>query len=69
MVDRSRLVPVVTVRIETDVPTDSIGERIKTAMFEELQVTPKVEFVNVGDLPRFEGKAKRVVVKEREQTG
>ncbi|WP_275039036.1 acyl-CoA synthetase family protein [Saccharolobus islandicus] len=35
-------------------------EQLLTVAF----VTPEVEFVSLGTLPRFEGKSKRVVIKE-----
>ncbi|AWR95759.1 phenylacetate--CoA ligase family protein [Acidianus brierleyi] len=48
-------------RIEVDQPSDTIKkkliEEIRTVSF----VTPEIEFVKIGTLPRFEGKSKRVI--------
>ena len=50
--------------METEKPSDKLREKlieeIKTVTF----VSPEIEFVDLGTLPRFEGKSKRVIIKE-----
>lgn len=55
--------------IKIEPASDQIGEdRIKKAVHKfkdtvayNVKITPEVEVVNMGNLPRFEGKAKRIV--------
>lgn len=64
VVDRINATPIVTVKVETDKPSENLAARIRAAFLNELLVRPEVEFVKQGDLPRSEGKAKRVIVKQ-----
>ncbi len=64
VVDKTGVTPSVSVRVETNSPSKELSEKIRTAFLEELLVRPDVEFVKYGALPRFEGKARRVVVKQ-----
>ncbi|MEM4041905.1 MAG: phenylacetate--CoA ligase [Saccharolobus sp.] len=52
------------IKVETEKPSDKLREKlieeIKTVAF----VSPEIEFVDLGTLPRFEGKSKRVIIKE-----
>ncbi|MBI4257631.1 MAG: phenylacetate--CoA ligase [Thaumarchaeota archaeon] len=64
VVDKTGATPLVTVRVETDRADEGLEDRVRSAFLNELLVRPEVEFVKQGDLPRFEGKAKRVVVKQ-----
>jgi phenylacetate-CoA ligase len=63
IVDKSNVTSTISVKIETDNPSESLKEKIRAAFLEELIVRPDVIFVKQGELPRFEGKARRVLVK------
>lgn len=51
-------------KLEVENPSNElkhkIVEEIRTVAF----VTPEIEFIKVGSLPRFEGKSKRVIIME-----
>ncbi|MEM4147114.1 MAG: AMP-binding protein, partial [Metallosphaera sp.] len=49
--------------IETSSPSEDLRKRIINEIKNVTFVSPEVDFVSVGTLPRFEGKAKRVVLK------
>jgi phenylacetate-CoA ligase len=67
--DREGPIDQMTIRIEATSDLFSQGleglegfrSRIIHALREELQVTPQVEFVEVGTIPAGEGKAQRVI--------
>ena len=51
-------------KVETPFPTPALEDRIKALVESVAFARPKIEFVAPGTLPRFEGKAKRVVILE-----
>jgi len=51
-------------KIETPFPSDALAQRIANEVQIATFARPKVEFVPPNTLPRFEGKAKRVVILE-----
>ncbi|MEM2212461.1 MAG: phenylacetate--CoA ligase [Candidatus Nezhaarchaeales archaeon] len=55
---------VIRVEVPKDKQTPELKERIERELDRTLFVAPPVEIVDVGVLPRFEGKAKRVIFKE-----
>ncbi|MCR5637050.1 MAG: phenylacetate--CoA ligase [Clostridiales bacterium] len=61
----------VTVEIPSSMPnntihnTENIEKKITSAMHSALNITAKIKLVEFGSLPRFEGKAKRVVDKRK----
>lgn len=64
IVDKSTREHRLIIRVETE----KLSEKLREKLIEEIRtvafVTPEIEFVNVGTLPRFEGKSKRVIIKE-----
>jgi phenylacetate-CoA ligase len=66
VIDKSKLPYEFIVRLE--VPTTqrspALVERILSEFKNNLFIEPKIEVVEPGSLPRFEGKSKRVIVKE-----
>ncbi len=69
--DKTRIPNELTIRIEVEKAVLEKRERnahFMKALLDELRgaifVTPRVELVEEGSLPRFEGKSKRVVIKE-----
>ncbi|WP_338604267.1 phenylacetate--CoA ligase [Sulfolobus tengchongensis] len=64
VVDRSTREHRLIIRVETEKPSEKLREKLIEEIRTVAFVTPEVEFVDVGTLPRFEGKSKRVVIKE-----
>ncbi|MEM3912253.1 MAG: phenylacetate--CoA ligase family protein, partial [Saccharolobus sp.] len=64
IIDKSSREHRLIIKVETEKPSDKLREKlieeIKTVTF----VSPEIEFVDLGTLPRFEGKSKRVIIKE-----
>ncbi|MCY0858855.1 MAG: phenylacetate--CoA ligase [Sulfolobaceae archaeon] len=52
------------IRVEVDNPSDKLREKLIEEIRAVAFVTPEIEFVNRGELPRFEGKSRRVIIKE-----
>lgn len=64
-VDRTKPVHDLIVKIELAANSDpDLKSRIQASLHRRLFIQPIVEIVKPGSLPRFEGKSKRVVVKE-----
>ena len=65
VVDRTRPVHDLVVKIElADNSDPDLRGRIQASLHRRLFIQPNVEIVKLGSLPRFEGKSKRVIVKE-----
>jgi phenylacetate-CoA ligase len=66
VVDRTTSVHDLIIRIEldSDLTPPEVPQKIVASLRRGLFIEPKVEFLQPGSLPRFEGKSKRVVVKE-----
>jgi phenylacetate-CoA ligase len=66
VVDRTTPVHEFIIKIELDSSQTPPGgrERIEGSLRRSLFIEPKVEFLQPGSLPRYEGKSKRVIVKE-----
>ena len=54
------VVTVVVECVEAEADTEELKNRLRQALREELVVTPEVELVEPGTLPRTEFKAKRI---------
>jgi len=66
VIDKSKLPYDFVVKLEvlSDERSPALVERILNEFKNNLFIEPKIEIVEPGSLPRFEGKSKRVVVKE-----
>ncbi|AAK42748.1 CoA-ligase / coenzyme F390 synthetase, putative [Saccharolobus solfataricus P2] len=64
VVDKTNREHRLIVRVETEKPSEKLAEKLIEEIRTVAFVTPEVEFVSLGTLPRFEGKSKRVVIKE-----
>ena len=65
VVDRTRPVHDLILKIElADNSDQDLKQRIQASLNRRLFIQPELELVNPGSLPRFEGKSKRVIVKE-----
>ncbi|BDB99276.1 phenylacetate--CoA ligase family protein [Saccharolobus caldissimus] len=64
IVDKSTREHRLIIRVETEKPSEKLREKLIEEIRTVAFVTPEIEFVNVGTLPRFEGKSRRVIIKE-----
>lgn len=64
VVDKTNRENRLIIKVETEKPSEKLVEKLIEEIRTVAFVTPEVEFVSLGTLPRFEGKSKRVVIKE-----
>ncbi|PSN92818.1 phenylacetate--CoA ligase [Candidatus Marsarchaeota G2 archaeon ECH_B_2] len=64
IVDRSPLSPSFTVIVETREPSEELRRKLTEEISGVTFARPRIEFSQPNTLPRFEGKSKRVIVKE-----
>jgi len=65
VVDRTRPVHDLILKIElADNSDQDLKQRIQASLNRRLFIQPELELVKPGSLPRYEGKSKRVIVKE-----
>lgn len=64
IVDKSTREHRLIIRVETEKPSEKLREKLIEEIRTVAFVMPEIEFVNVGTLPRFEGKSKRVIIRE-----
>ncbi|TRM78756.1 phenylacetate--CoA ligase [Sulfolobus sp. A20-N-F8] len=64
IIDKSTRDHRLIIKVETEKPSEELREKLIEEIRTVAFVTPEVEFVSRGELPRFEGKSKRVVIKE-----
>ncbi|QGA53260.1 AMP-binding protein [Sulfolobus sp. E5-1-F] len=64
VVDRTNREHRLIIKVETEKPSEKLVEKLIEEIRTVAFVTPEVELVDLGTLPRFEGKSKRVVIKE-----
>jgi len=64
VIDKTRAFHSFKLKVETKEPSEELASRIASAVASVSFVTPEVEFVPYGSLPRYEGKARREIVME-----
>jgi len=65
VVDKTVMPYELTIRVEVEGdPDEGFGRRLADDLWNAIFVKPRVELLAPGSLPRFEGKSKRVVIKE-----
>jgi len=65
VVDRTKPVNELIVKIElADDSNPELRKKIQSSLHRRLFIQPELDIVQPGSLPRFEGKSKRVVVKD-----